>query len=113
MSETKWTPGPWHVADDHHVRAVLDVRDSDGWDVAKLYSARGDVDTRDSSGVWRDDPVRIANARLIAAAPELYEALVRLEAELVEDKYGENYEPSPFENLAIARAALAKARGES
>ena len=43
--------------------------------------------------------------------PELLEALIRLEAELVEDKYSEDYEPSPFENLAIARAAIANATG--
>ena len=54
-----------------------------------------------------------ANGRLIAAAPELLEALIRLEAELVDDKYGEGYEPFPEENMGVARAAIAKATGEA
>lgn len=114
MSETKWTPGPWHVADDHHLRAVLDVRDGDGWDVATLYSGRGDADTQDSSGVWQDDPVRIANAHLIAGAPGLYEALDHCETLLM------RYEINRVDGDAIAdealtkiRAAMAKARGEA
>jgi hypothetical protein len=49
-----------------------------------------------------DDPRGEANARLIAAAPELYEALYELRRD-----------PHRAENLARADNALAKARGES
>lgn len=71
MSEGKFTPGPWlyekSVDDSHRIyggvfpgakRAVYDIADL--W----LPDVEGDAES-----------VRVANARLIAAAPELYEAL--------------------------------------
>ena len=52
-----------------------------------------------------------ANARLIAAAPELLEALEEL-ADLVDDLVDGIYRPDSF-TTQPARAAIAKAKGES
>ena len=81
MKDTKFTPGPWGVNTGGEV--VCDVNDFQ-WVMAQ---SRGDDD--------------LANAHLIAAAPELYEAL----ADLVQAFDGEP-------GWGPARAALAKARGE-
>ncbi|WP_154081304.1 hypothetical protein [Stenotrophomonas hibiscicola] len=101
----KHTKGPWVIVrGDEWTTDIATVEGElpDGrpahWNVASVNKQRDE---------WE------YNRRLIAAAPELLEALIRLEAELVEDKYGECYEPSPFENLALARAAIAKATGEA
>ena len=51
-----------------------------------------------------------ANAHLIAAAPELYEALDEL-ADLMQGVIEGDYKPDSF-TLQVAKAALAKARGE-
>lgn len=56
MSETKHTPGPWHTAGDQGVQ-IRSQRDQ----IAKVWTMRGNE--------WK------ANARLIAAAPDLLEAL--------------------------------------
>lgn len=58
---TKHTPGPWHVA----ANASAIVRDSADRDIAKTL-----------------DDNREANARLIAAAPDMLEALHSAVAEL-------------------------------
>lgn len=73
--ETKFTPGPWDVRDEHPNRAVLKVVDAAGNEITTLWSAPGDKDDADADGVWRDDPARVANARLIAASPELLEVV--------------------------------------
>lgn len=96
MSELKATPGPWFVYSDDEVRqsygAIVVVPDSGEF----------------SEGVYEDlvdDRLRRkANAHLIAAAHELYEAVNGLLEAL----------PSSTAHPAIkaARAALAKARGE-
>lgn len=91
-SETKWTPGPWSFQE-------IDPSDKD-WGACEIWA--------DPS----DEPVStmvlsVDNARLIASAPELYEALDQLLDDMGED------------GLSVcraakdqARAALAKARGE-
>ncbi len=105
---SKHTAGPWEVSHGGH-------GSPHGFVIDEYYVLNRTV--ADDVAIAADivDPATQmpseANARLIAAAPELLEALIRLEAELVEDKYGECYEPSPFENLALARAAIAKATG--
>ena len=83
MSEMKPTPGPWHVANGVQIRGEREQ-------IAKVWMMRGGEGN--------------ANARLIAAAPELLEAL----AEVVNAADGEGWsqlDPS----LSKARAALAKA----
>jgi hypothetical protein len=94
MSEPKWTPGPWSASQTYppgdwciHARGIP-------WQLAYLRG-HSEID-------W---PLE-ANARLIAAAPELYDELENARAIIAGEapQYGE----------AIARidALLAKARGE-
>ena len=86
MSEPKFTPGPWLFSSYKSGNSVI-VTDGKEFDVATV-----------------NYPNRDANAHLIAAAPELYEALEEL---LIQTRqYG--HEPE----IAMAEAALAKARGE-
>jgi hypothetical protein len=96
MSESKYTAGPWHVFRD-------EINDSDGLTVARvvrfvpLYREQSD-----------------ANARLIAAAPDLLEALSGMVAVFAMN----NAEPIELRNalqhqMAGARAAIAKAEGRS
>jgi hypothetical protein len=102
IAMSKHTPGPWvvtpHPDQNVDVFAVGEVTDE-----AFQYGLSHTICYQNAE----------ANARLIAAAPELLEALTRLEAELVEDKYGEGYEPLQGENMALARSAIAKATGEA
>lgn len=93
MSEPKFTPGPWSF---------------DGRDVVGMV---GEIDTCiaecfDHSSIDRHNAK--ANAYLIAAAPELYEALELLVS------YGDvfAYRAGTENPYLKGKAALAKARGE-
>ena len=87
---SKHTPGPWHTAGEQGVQ-IRSAKDQ----IAKVWTMRGNE--------WK------ANARLIAAAPDLLEAL-----RAMVDYFG----PHPDvdngldETLTAARAAIAKATGE-
>ena len=83
---TKHTPGPWHIANGVQIRSNRDQ-------IAKIWMMRG--------GEGRE------NARLIAAAPDLLEALIELAA-CGAEAWGED---RPC--VKWARAAIAKATGES
>jgi hypothetical protein len=89
------TPGPWHVANGVQVRSERDQ-------IAKVWMMRNGEGN--------------SNARLIAAAPELYEALDGL-LRVCSLHFEASGFPSTFHANAgtvdVARAALAKARGES
>lgn len=86
MSETKWTPGPWNGRD-----IKVSDQDAAGISICFTYPPREE---------YR------ANARLIAAAPELYEALQVAELALRERGLRVLGEYKQIES------ALAKARGE-
>jgi hypothetical protein len=88
MSETKWTPGPWQTEENHIVAGAVRVA------VVDTPNIHGGVD-------WIECDY---NARLIAAAPDLYAAL----SALLDDVGRTNSMPGAVQ----ARAALAKARGE-
>jgi hypothetical protein len=83
------TPGPWKVGQPKHDPQAYDVVTATGGQIARLP--------------WRNR----ANAALMAAAPEMFEALGLLLDEL--DK-GAAYSGSPTRCIERARAAIAKAR---
>ena len=90
MSEAKFTPGPWtekHIRTDTHGIAWENIRGGDGCLFAEVCGE--------------------ANAHLIAAAPDLYEALETQCAYCV----GREAKDNPCENC-ITGKALRKARGE-
>lgn len=88
MSETKFTPGPWHV-----------------------LSTTGDVDAcdRNIARTQQGGMVNFANANLIAAAPDLYAAV----AKLMQCAPSPHDADLHFQDaLELGATALAKARGE-
>ena len=89
------TPGPWDV-EPKGSRHFVDG--ADGLTVAYL----------DRAGVRERSEIE-ANARLIASAPELLEALEAVLPDL--EHYVATHGPGPDKRLAIARAAIAKATG--
>jgi hypothetical protein len=113
---SKHTPGPWQVLDRR--RAALKniaVADALGNDVAEMHH----VHQRDYQGSFRGDhkaadaydAIGLANARLIAAAPELLAACKLWDEGFTE---GEQFTPEQLlewmnKNRRAARAAIAKA----
>lgn len=102
MSETKHTPGPWH-AKRHEV-----IHSDSGFTVAEIFDGIRWIPALDDWQQTIDVDVSHANARLIAAAPELLEALEGALLCLVENCSGHEEE----EVKAKAEAAIRKARGE-
>ena len=97
MSAPKWTPGPWGVGvPNDKTYADIGIHSSE-WVIADMCK-----------DVCKLTVNQRANARLIAAAPDLYEALV-----LAEDRIESERSPGEWDPLLREiRAAIAKARGE-
>ena len=95
---SKYTPGPWFV--DRHGAPTVYAESLNGGGMLQEVAACG------STEVWTHQE---ANARLIAAAPELLEALqsiVRSLSDQDDEGLIEHAEP-----MIAARAAIAKALG--
>ena len=90
MTERKWKPGPWGVKP--RANLCQEISSSNGITIA-VTRHRGKIGAAE----------RHANAHLIAAAPDLYEALeyLMMHADLT---YGDK---------TVASEALARARGET
>lgn len=112
---SKHTPGPWEVTNDINVFSALGAdsgdghkaHSTDGWQVADCSEGLTFVD---GGMVELGYDVKKANARLIAAAPDLLEALEYM----LNCQY--DYDPrrqADCDMCAKARAAISKARGES
>ena len=101
MSANKFTPGPWTVADPEDLSytqvIVAASGTDDAEDVAEVSISRPDI-----------HPNARANARLIAAAPELLD-LLQKHLDWFEGKF---LPVNESEFIAATRAAIAKARGE-
>ena len=70
MSEQKYTPGPWHVAEHDHGIVVCTDSTKKSQYGASRYTAIGGFDRKDHEQLAE----ALANARLISAAPELLSA---------------------------------------
>lgn len=100
MSIEQHTPGPWFVDEDELNVCAPDPEEPDvPWVVAGVRVGCGYPESQDG-----------ANARLIAAAPELLEALETVLQVKRTDDRSIVFAPHA---VAKARAAIAKARGES
>jgi len=122
MSKAKWTPGPWEVELIVGLpRIISDSRKATCRVIGDLHIQEG-VGALKGNTVLRDEIA--ANARLIAAAPELYAALEMAQRAITtlvralphpqhsDDLYIPQLDEAESADLA-ATAALAKARGES
>lgn len=89
----EFTPGPWTALG----------TDFDGFDIYRRAPNEPGGLGEHIAEIDHEDATDIANARLIAAAPDLYEALEQIAA-----KAGRMDDIGP-----IAEAALKKARGEA
>lgn len=98
MSEVKHTPGPWHVG----VRQP----NSDKF----VYGADGE-EVANCDRLTNFPDVNLANARLVAAAPDLLEALEACES-LLSAKAGKDPRVWRSVPMTLARSAIAKAKGE-
>jgi len=101
MTETKWTPGPWHRAEEHESMVQIQQVNPPYVIVGR---ALGSIVLAPESSKRVQFDVMQANAALMAAAPDLYEALERLVHE---------FAPESMEAWNQARASLARARGET
>ena len=98
--QPKWTPGPWAVERNKRTWGWVDV-------VGPSLGVGGPTQATDLT--LADEVKRIAEAHLIAAAPDLYAAL---DAAL--DEINRMKPTAPLVAVALsAKAALAKARGQA
>jgi len=102
---TKHTPGPWIVEECHNIDGSKFLTiNGQGPYGAWLADIQGGLINGHPADVTEK---HLANARLIAAAPELLAAL----KELLADKY--LADPINAERMAKTRAAIAKAEGNA
>lgn len=93
MSAPQFTPGPWSVEEN-----------IDGWEI------NDNLDGGVAVTVFNDSETEQANAHLIAAAPELYEAITTWLADFNDDRRDLQLEQ---DHAARFRLAIAKADGDS
>jgi hypothetical protein len=100
---SKHTPGPWEANSADNIYAAVNGRKEMIAKCCDLPCIGG----HDDVAAQRARDMEIANARLIAAAPELLAALENIVA------WMEQHHPEAAKNIPQARAAIAKVRGNT
>lgn len=101
MSDVKHTPGPWRLFMTTDGRKLIGIGESTGEGIADH-----------GFGTWRSGEEQLANARLIAAAPDLLEALktcLSTYVDLANSGDAGFWDPEKEAHVQAARAAIAKA----
>lgn len=101
MNESKFTPGPWEVVGPFNDRIYHEPTDTvvaQAWYPGASSKSPSPADTMQ------------ANARLIAAAPEMYEELKAIEALLSDPRTGK---AGASGSINLARSVLSKAEGKT
>ena len=110
MSEAKFTKGPWKATYDSQLQALIEIYNTEDRILVAVLPDRGTVEAM---------PEIEANANLIAAAPDMYEALEQMEP-LINNSTGivgyyMNGNIAKWNDFDVTRIignALRKARGE-
>jgi len=100
MNSNKWTPGPWKKQFEFDYEPIYLVSEGN------LIATVAPDNLQEATEEFGE--VNLANARLIAAAPELYEALQGILEIGKRDMSNPKYDGY----FNTAKEALAKARGE-
>ena len=111
MAEPKWTPGPWEIKPTLDGDAMILGTNGDKSEYVGTVTLRQIACPFPALEEWIKEK-RMANARLIAAAPDLYEAC---EAALEHLLYLRRMVRGPRvsgKTIELLEAALRKARGE-
>lgn len=101
----QWTRGPWEVGNTIGGSIMVFA------DRAGGNEARGMIASCDAGNYARSPEKGRANANLIKTAPDLYEALDGLVRRL-DDHFGGPERSGDWQEQEVARATLARARGE-
>lgn len=104
--KTRFTPGPWVV---HRNSAFWEVNPANGGDDGLPFTV---ADVCSSAPGDPDGGLQEANARLIAASPEMHDALVAIETVLKGHPLAEVGNSTVHCALRRARAALILAQGD-
>ena len=99
MTETKFTKGPWKATYDSQLQAAIEIYNTEDRVMVAVLPDRGTVEAMSEIE---------ANANLIAAAPEMYEALETQ----CEYCIGKEATDCPCGECIVGKA-LRKARGEA
>ena len=93
---SKFTKGPWYI---NKVSDDVYIDTQTGWTIAKVFDANGLVE----------------NASLIAAAPDIHEALegmIDMYTALINSGDCGNWDPEEDKEVIAARKSITKARGD-
>lgn len=101
MSKPKFAPGPYQVVNAHPLNACVYLHDCDGHEVAVLYGGQDSGAEADEDGNWSAQPIRDRTARLLSAAPDIFDAL----AYCVERDPGLKAHPNVMAALSKASAS--------